>query len=144
MAPTSTKPYKLIWWFIPIILVLSGLDYSAVIEVNFLNLYFVATSLQIGIVSSIILGVLGFIYWKARHIKLVNWITNIYIVFTLMSFISILCIALFLSKNCSQQDFETYRLINQLLLLSIWIATLSQLIFIINLIYSMIRNDKKE
>ena len=144
MAPISTIPYRTFWWSMPIVLVLSGLDNSAVIEVNFLNLYFVATSQQVGIVSSTIFGVLGLIYWKARHIKLVNWITTIHIVFTLMSFISILCIALFLSKNGSQQDFETYRLINQLLLLIIWIATLSQLIFIINLIYSVMRNDPKK
>lgn len=136
------KPYKTIWLANPLILGLSIIGFNSAIDIQIHDTYFVIASIYIGILFSITLGIIGFIYWLVRHKKLINWMTLSHVIITI-STSALFVITGLAFKKVIETDFDRFRTVNQILVAIILIAILSQLIFIMNLVLSLIRNKEK-
>ena len=142
MDSIINKPYKAIWYSILFLFGLSIIGWNNTIDIQLHDTYFVIASIHIGILFSIYLGVIGIIYWLIRKKKLVDWMTLIHVVITISTFALIIITGLIFQKII-EGDFETFRTVNQILFVVILIALLSQLIFITNLTFGLIRNKPK-
>jgi len=143
MNQILNKPYKSIWWSIPIVLGLSIIGFNSAIDIQMHDTYFVIASIHIGILFSILLGIIGLMYWLIRKKRLVDWMTAIHVISTILIFVLIVLTGL-IFKKVIQSDFETFRTVNQIMFVIILIAMLSQLLFIANLVFSLIKNKQKD
>ena len=135
------KPYQYIWLAIPLILGLSLFGLNAYIDLQFHDTYLVFALFQIGLLISIVLGAIGFIYWTIRHVKLINWMTLIHVLSTMTTFALYLMIGI-LSVEF-EADFDAFRSARPILFVISLLAIISQLIFLTNMVLSLIRNKKK-
>ena len=142
MDSIINKPYKAIWYSILFLFGLSIIGWNNTIDIQLHDTYFVIASIHIGVLFSIYLGVIGIIYWLIRKKKLIDWMTVIHVVITISTFALIIITGLIFQKII-EGDFETFRTVNQILFIVILIALLSQLIFITNLTFGLIRNKPK-
>lgn len=135
------KPYKVIWLSIPILLILSLIDIGSALDIQMHDTYFVITSFHLGILLSIILALIGFLYWLVKEKRLINWMTFIHVIVTLLTFLIIVLAGLSF-KNLVQSDFGMFRVINQLIFVLVFVSIVSQIVLLINLIISSIRNEQ--
>lgn len=140
MNQILNKPYKPIWITIPLILGLSIIGINSAIDIQMHDTYFVIASIHIGILFSIILGIIGFLYWLTRSKRLVKWMTAIHVTSTIVTFVLIVLTGL-IFKKVIESDFGIFRTVNQIVLVITLIAILSQLIFATNLVVGLIRNQ---
>jgi heme/copper-type cytochrome/quinol oxidase subunit 1 len=133
------KPYNPIWIAIPPLIGLAILGSNSGIDLQLDDTYFVIALTHIGIFFSIVLGIIGFLYWLTTNKKLINWMTGLHVSVTISTFF-LFMIAGLIFKKLIGIDFGKFREINQILLVTILIMVLSQLIFIINLLINLIRN----
>lgn len=136
------KPYQSIWGTIPLILGLSMIGINSAIDLQLHDTYFVIASIHIGILFSFILGIIGSIYWLIRHKKLINWMTLFHVMSTISTFVLIIITGL-VYKEAIGGDFDTFRIVKQILVTLILIALFSQVIFMTNLVLSLISNKNK-
>jgi heme/copper-type cytochrome/quinol oxidase subunit 1 len=138
MESIINKPYKAIWYSILFLFGLSIIGWDNTTDIQLHDTYIVISSIHIGVLFSIYLGIIGIIYRLIRKKKLVDWMTVIHVVITILTFALIIIKGLIFQKII-EGDFETYRTVNKVLFVVILIALLSQLIFITNLIFGSIR-----
>jgi len=131
------KPYKIIWLSIPLVIGLSLIGLNKTIDIQMHDTYLVISLFHVGILFSIILGVIGFFYWLMRKKKLINWMTVVHVIITIGSFLIILIGAMLAKIFFLQVD--TLTPLSSIIL----IGLLSQLLFLFNLIFSSIRNLEK-
>ncbi|MCP3927934.1 MAG: hypothetical protein GY705_02400 [Bacteroidetes bacterium] len=142
------QPYKIIWWAIPIVLGISLIKKNFAIDIQMHDTYFIIDSTHAGILLSIFLIILGVIYWLTKNLKLINWMTIFHVLVSILIILSILFFLMnpnIVSENhdIKNFNFEYHRRVNQMVLAGISVWILSQLIFIINLTVSIIRNQRK-
>ena len=142
MNQILNKPYKLIWWSMTIILGLSIIRYNDAIDIQIHDTYIVIALIQIGLLFSMILGIIGLVYWLVRHKKLVSWMTAIHVIVTVLTFIFIV-LRVLMPHFFLEGHFDIVRAINQIIFIVILIAILTQFVFLTNLIFSLIRNKTK-
>lgn len=135
------EPFKVVWGIIPIILILGLIGVNSNLDLQLHDTYFVIAAVHIGILFVIILGIIGWIYWRTSAKKLVPWMTLTHTIATVVSFVLIMLAASFF-KELVSTNVAMFRAINQLIFLMLLIALLSQVVFIINLIIST-RQDKE-
>jgi O-antigen/teichoic acid export membrane protein len=99
------------------------------VELHLYDTYIVTDSLTVSIILSILLGIIGFLYWCMKDKKLIDWLTTIHLAATIFTFI-------FISSLFSQR-FNDY----QFSILAV--AVVSQLIFVMNMVVSLIKNEGK-
>jgi heme/copper-type cytochrome/quinol oxidase subunit 1 len=143
MNQILNKPYKSIWWSIPIVLGLSIIGFNSAIDFEMHDTYLVISSIHIGILFSILLGIIGLMYWLIRKKRLVDWMTAIHVTSTIIIFVLIVLTGL-IFKKVIESDFKIFRTVNQIMFIIILIAMLSQLVFIANLLFSLIKNKQKD
>ena len=136
------KPYKIFWYAIPVLIGLSIIDLNNAIDIQVYDTYIVIALIHMGLFLSIILGLIGFIYWLFRHKKLVNWMTAVHVYITTSTFILFVLSRLILDM-AFEEDFEVSRSVYQFIFALILITILSQLVFTINLVFSVIRDKRK-
>ena len=107
MRYINRKPYKVIWFSIPLVVILSMFKVDSSLDVHLHNTYYVVHSIHIGIILSVMLGIIGLIYWILRNVKLINWLTTIHTVNTTLTFCIIALICSIYSKG---SDFEYFYL----------------------------------
>lgn len=142
MKSIINKPYKAIWYSILFLFGLSIIGWDNTIDIQLHDTYFVIASIHFGVLFSIYLGIIGIIYWLIRKKRLVDWMTVIHVVITILTFALIIITCLILQKII-EGGFETFRTINKIIFVLVLIALLSQFIFIANLIFGSIRNKQK-
>lgn len=143
MQTLLNTPHKLTWATILLISIITILAPSKTVDIQMHDTYIVMALLHLGIAFSIILGFIGGVYWLFRKKKLIQWMTFTHLGITLFSFLSISIIALFY-QNFARSNPDFFRIINQLLLTLIPIVLFIQILFLINLIISSIRNKAKQ
>jgi len=137
------KPYKPILYSILLFIGFSIIGIDSTIDIQLHDTYFVIASFHFGIVFSIFSGLIGFIYWLTRKIRLVNWMTAFHVVTTILTFVLIIITSL-IFKRVIEENFHAYLILNQIIFVLILTAILSQIIFMVNLVYSLIKNNKKK
>ena len=141
------EPYKIIWWSIPIISGISIIRWNYSIDIQMHDTYFVINSFHAGILFAIVLFIIGGIYWLVKSKKLIDSLTIVHITITIFLFLSIVIffakpdvVKMALDQNNS--NFEAWKLWNQMIIGGILVWVLSQLIFLVNLVISLIRNEE--
>lgn len=137
------KPYKPILYSILLFIGFSIIGIDSTIDIQLHDTYFVIASFHFGIVFSIFSGLIGLIYWSTRKIRLVNWMTAFHVVTTILAFVLIIITSL-IFKRVIEMNYNPFLILNQIIFLLILVAILSQIIFMVNLVYSLIKNNKYE
>jgi heme/copper-type cytochrome/quinol oxidase subunit 1 len=136
------KPHKIFWYAIPVIIGLSMIGLNNAIDIQVHDTYIVIALIHMGLFLSIILGLIGFIYWLFRHKKLVNWMTAVHVYITTSTFILFVLSGL-ITTRAFERDLEVVRTVYYIIFTLILITILSQLVFTINLALSVIRDKRK-
>lgn len=102
------------------------------------EIHAINTPIYIGIFLSTILGIIGIIYWLAKDINLIRWITAFHIITTISSFLLTETVNL-IFKGIFYTYFDINSLPEQIMLTIILLAFVSQIMFVANLIVSLIR-----
>ena len=129
----SKKPHKAAWSMILVILIpwllAAGIITNPPVELQLHDTYIITDSITLSIILSLILGIIGFFYWRMKDKKLIDWLTTIHLTATIASFMSISFLSL--------QKYNDYQF------MIIAVAVVSQLIFVVNLVVSSIRDEEK-
>lgn len=77
-------PHKAIWSVIPVFLMIGIIFRRPTLDIQFHDTYFVIFHLSA--FFSIILMLIGLVYWQNRDKKLISWMTFIHVVWTILVF----------------------------------------------------------
>lgn len=128
----KSKYYKILWWSIPVVLILLLLNGSKPIELQIHSTYLVFSSIQLAIILSLILGVLGGLYWMFREYKLVNVLSWIHAGGTSLGILGFSIMAVF-------QTLFAVDNLDAMKVNLITILVLIQFLFIVNMILGLCR-----
>jgi len=139
----SEKPYRLLWYFSPFILLISFFNLKHTIDIQQHDTYVVISALNIGLLFAVFSIFCGAIYWVLRNRKLYKWITNIHV-------LTIIIVPLFLLINVSltQRFIESIDILNKRSVMDaskiiLLIFLLSQILFLLNVLLSIFRKPLK-
>lgn len=135
MKPLFTQPYRYFWAFIPFVIGLSLLGQRDTIDIQMHDTYFVVDLTHMAFFYSTILVVLGLLYWWFRKRQLINWITVLHVVVSLIT-ILVLQASSLLVPHFVSLNYELYQKVNQLITMLMLAFILAQLLFVLNLIIS--------
>ncbi|SDS19805.1 hypothetical protein SAMN05192545_0951 [Maribacter dokdonensis] len=135
MTKITKTPHIVFWILIPIILLTGFLKPDKTFYFNIHDTYYVLGLINLAVLISIIFAIIGFGYWVVIKLnrRLVNWLTVIHLIITVIGFCLILFIPFFLSD--SNQDFGSHLTVT----LSTLAAVCVQLLYLINIITAFIR-----
>lgn len=132
------KPYLPIWLAMPFVLALSVIGPNRSLEIRFHDSYLIIPSLHVGILLSLMLGLIGAVYWLFRKKRLVKWITFIHVICTLLAFLLFVLIELTLKKTTA--PYYRHDAIYSRGFMMIFAAFHSQVLLLINLLISLFRS----
>jgi len=135
-----TKPYKIFWLSIPILLAISIMGMNQTTDIQLHDTYFVIDVVHVGILFSVIAGLIGLLYWLFRNKRLVNWMTFSHVITTSLFLLLFMVNSVFNKSEWS--DFNSYTIINRFHFFIILIVFLNQLLFLSNLVISLFRKIK--
>ncbi|SIR25288.1 hypothetical protein [Maribacter ulvicola] len=143
MNKITQAPHLVLWILIPVILLIGFLKPDKTLDINIYDTYLVIGLINLAVLISIIYGILGFGYWVAIRLnrKLVNWLTVIHLIFTVISFCFIILIPYFLPPS-SQGISSLYFDAQTTLTLSAIVAVSIQSLYLINMITALFRKCK--
>ncbi len=136
------KAYKILWWTIPLIFIQITLGTESTFDLQLHDTYFVFSSWHITILFSLILGLLGGLYWILKSFKLVQFLSIIHAVGTSLSLIGIALIAI-LQTIYRSNHLELFTQLNSIGIIAILIFLIIQIIFIINIVVCLIREKRR-
>lgn len=142
MNSIATSPHKSLWYAIPVLVVLSLIGLNSSIGLQLHDTYFDISTFYVGFLSSALLFLLGLLYWAVRKRKLIKWMTIIHVVMTTLTLVLILVVGL-IADDSSNGDYLTFQAFNQTLGISLLVTIISQLLFLLNVGLSLLK-DKKE
>ena len=142
------KIYLVFWSLIPLILLFSYKDPDSTIDINIHDTYLIIGLFQLGILTSIFLGIIGFTYWILDKLnrKRISWLTFVHTLFTIGGILiitlanSIFREAEFESSNRSPY-FDSLLITNVIVALSFICILMSQLFLIVNCLIGIFRKE---
>lgn len=135
------KPHRSVWASVPLIILISLGGIHTVLDLQLHDTYLVLASPNIGILFSLLLGLIGLTYWLFRDKKLVDWMTSTHVLLTIVCALLLVLTGIF-SNNLAGADYSTFRVTNQILVGLIIVFIVSQIVLLINLGISTIRNQE--
>lgn len=140
MNVIAQKPYQILWLTIPLIFILfffSNLNMNSAIDIQMHDAYFVISAFHIAIFLSIVLGLLGSIYFLVRKRKLVSWMTVIHILTTVFLFV-LLALQWVIPPLRLPIDyhFSMLEIVNNVIFILFLAFFVGQVLFILNLVFS--------
>ncbi len=140
MKKITQKPHFVFWILIPVLLLIGYIDSNETIAINIHDTYFVITMLNLGVLLSIMCGIIGFGYWVVIKLnrRLVNWLTIIHLIITVISLCLILLIPFFLPES-NQGITSLYFDAQVTITLSALVAVCIQSLYLVNIIIALIR-----
>tara|TARA_R110002051_G_scaffold91370_2_gene160703 strand:- start:23409 stop:23840 length:432 start_codon:yes stop_codon:yes gene_type:complete len=140
MKKITQKPHFVFWILIPVLLLIGYIDSNETIAINIHDTYFVITMLNLGALLSIMCGIIGLGYWVIIKLnrRLVNWLTIIHLIITVISLCLILLIPFFLPES-NQGITSLYFDAQVTITISAVVAVCIQSLYLINIITALIR-----
>ncbi|WP_299800096.1 hypothetical protein [uncultured Maribacter sp.] len=140
MKKITQKPHFVFWILIPVLLLIGYIDSNETIVINIHDTYFVITMLNLGVLLSIMCGIIGLGYWVVIKLnrRLVNWLTIIHLIITVISLCLILLIPFFLPES-NQGITSLYFDAQVTITLSALVAVCIQSLYLVNIIIALIR-----
>ena len=137
-----SKPYKLIWSLIPIVLVSYLISPREIVPLQLHYAYFIVSILQLATNLSILLVLIDSLYWLLKDFRLMCWISICHVLTTIISLTLFTSVAAQEIKTL-ENNFQFHRTLNALVWITILSLGMAQLLFISNLIIG-IRRGKRE
>lgn len=137
MKVSLNKAHIYLWVSILPILFIPLFNLKATIDIQLHDTYFVVAKFHIGLLFSIYLALIGFIYWLFRNKKLIPWMTWTHVLVTLTVFVGIIFKIVFL-RTPIFTDFTSFNTYKKIVFYISAIFILSQLMFLMNLLLSFI------
>lgn len=145
----KNKPFKFLWWTIPVVFIISLINWKNSVDIQMHDTYFVIAFIHVGIIFVLTLAIMGGIYWLVRSKKLIGFLTVIHVIITIFFILAILIFFMRpqpeIANTTSDQMnaiLENRRLWNQMAITGILTWILSQSTFLVNLVIGLIRNEE--
>lgn len=136
-APLN-HPYRFAWVAAPIVFVLPLLSARSIVDFQLHDTYFVSASVHLGLLLAMVLLLIGLVYWLARSLRLVSWMTATHLFLTVLFFLAI-GVGIMLSSYFSLGDFRFFARINAVISVLVVAVVMSQFLFLLNLFIGLIR-----
>ena len=147
MKAILEKPFYIFWILVPIIFFIGLVNAKKNVEVNIHDTYYIATIKTLSIIFSLYFCLIGLMYFLFNYfqINLISILTKTHLLISLLTFPIIYLLSLFyknkisfdivtILKNEKFNNRVTYSIIFTLV-----IFILSQIFFVFNLLYSIIK-----
>lgn len=141
MNTMTLQTHKLIWISILPILMISFLDKNAIFDIQYHDTYFIFPLLHLGILFSIVLGIIGLIYWWISDRPVINWMKLVHIGVTIGFMFTFLITNLVRSK-LYDLGFVILMDINLTYAIFILIFVGCQLLFLVNIFKGLVGSKK--
>ena len=140
MKKITQAPHFMFWILIPIILLIGLLKPDKTLDINIHDTYIIIALLHLAVLISIIFGILGLGYWVVIKLnkRLVNWLTIIHLIITVISLCLIILIPFFLPES-NQGITSLYFDAQVTITLSALVAVCIQSLYLVNIITALIR-----
>ena len=140
------KPY-IYFWFVALIIFIIGLFFRTnddVIVINIHDTYYVISNLHISIIFAIIYSIIGFAYWilDKTTLKLFSRLTQIHLIISMGCFLVFIIGIWYFNKIKTESEFPLFYDSlheNTFIILVFTIFFLSQILLILNLIASTLK-----
>lgn len=139
----SDEPHKIVWYFAPIILLLSCIAPQQTLDFQYHDTYFVVSALTFGQFFAIFSLFCGAIYWVFRNYKLYKWITVFHIISIIIIPLSLLLIISSMHSVLTKSDSHSVKLAMSASKNLILIFLLSQILFVVNTLFAIFRKTFK-
>lgn len=142
MKKLFDEPHRIFLISAPIILLFGVWSSESVLDINVHDTYFVIAYLYLAIIFSIIFVIIGMGYWimyKTKR-KLSKWLNRIHIGLTFCGPLLMLILAQFYRKEIMEYEFNNN--LTLIILLIFLLIVLGQIIFPINIIYSLTKRGE--
>ena len=147
------KPYKILWWTIPIVILCFTFLTRDTIDIQMHDTYFVIPPHQLSILFTLILGGIGGLYWvlKDRHLNAL--LSSIHSIGTAVSLIVITLMLTVRNKyfeKLTAEDlnsiaqFEAINHINTTHSIVILVFLILQVLFLVNIGLGLIKGNKAD
>ena len=131
----ARHPHKVIWSVLPLLLGLSILGFNKTIDLQFHDTYFVISWLHIGALLSITFSILGLVYWWFRNTQLIQWMTIVHVITTLIFALLFFALLVF-SKYFMLRSILVASKVAYIVVFSLGLFILGQIAFVFNIVFS--------
>ncbi|MEP2236863.1 MAG: hypothetical protein ABJI22_00805 [Maribacter sp.] len=144
MKKITKTPDIIFWILIPFILLVGFLKPDKTLDINIHDTYLVMDLFNLTVLISIIFGSLGFGYWVIIKLnrKLLNWLTVIHLILTILGFLILLLIQIILPEIRQDSpgfDFVFHHDLEQIGISTLFLVIIIQLLYLINIITALFR-----
>lgn len=138
------EPHRIFLVSALIILLFGFWKSESVMDINFHDTYFVIGYFHFAILISLVLFIIGTGYWimKKLDIKLLSWLNWTHILLTLGGPVVLLILIQFYRNELMEYEFNNN--LTLVILLIVMIMILGQMVFPVNIIYSLIKKKNKK
>lgn len=136
----STKPYKIFWGVLPIVVIIGFVISRNSIDLQMHDTYFVIGVCTIALYSGVWFSIVGLLYFLFSDRKLIHWMSALHVVCSILAFLIIVVVAD--SRGMAHIDvynFEESRKIMKVAIGSMIAFVIAQTLFFLNLIQSFFR-----
>lgn len=137
----NIQAYKILWWAIPLICLPITLGPNSAFDLQLHDTYFVFASWHIAVFFSLILGLLGGVYWILKPYKLIQILSIIHSIGSSLTLIGIATISI-LQTFYRSNNFELFRQLNSIGIILILIFLIVQIILITNVLIGLVSGKR--
>lgn len=120
-------PHKAIWSLIPVFLIIGFIFRRCTLDIMYHDTFFVFAAYHLSISFSVVLLLIGIVYWLNRHKKLIFWMTFIHLGWT----IGVFAYFQFHASFCHSENLRHLGFMGEGLFL-IFLTVLFQILLLIN------------
>ncbi|TDS15470.1 hypothetical protein DFQ03_2111 [Maribacter caenipelagi] len=147
MKKITEAPHFVFWILIPITILIGLMGPNKTFYVNIQDIYYVIGLIHVTLIISIIFAVLGFGYWVVIKLNgmLVNKLTLIHSIITIIGFLIIILIPFFLLNIVPEGSSYDFVTLLKFQTIAFWIFSLVvfiQLLYLFNIIIALITKSK--
>ena len=147
MKKITQAPHFIFWILIPIIILIGLMGPNKTFDINIQDTYYVIGLIHITVIISIIFAVIGFGYWVVIKLNgmLVNKLTLIHTIITIIGFFIIILIPFFLPNIISEASSYDFVTLLRFQTIAFWIFSLVafiQLLYLFNIIVALITKSR--
>ena len=135
--------YQFFWGLIPLFFILSFLGRNFTVDIQMHDTYFVVSPFHIGQLLCFEFFIFGLIYWLLRKNRLLSFLTSSHILFTITCTIIVILYHLF-NGRFQTHDLNFLKIGRTWYSIIILLYVISQILFLVNIIYALITNRKLE
>lgn len=137
----KAKAYKILWWTIPLVVLILLCGQEAAFEIQLHDTYLVVALWQIALFLAVTLAFIGGVYWLLREYRLVVGLSLLHSIVTAQAFIGISIIVVCQGSYSSESMSILPVLESGFKLLGLS-AILAQLVLIVNIVIALVRGKE--